>query len=126
MPVESISGVFFRARDPDVLARWYAETLGVGSGLGPLASGADAPFWTPSAGPVLFQPFPEASDYFAADRRYMLNFRVSGIEALIASLRAAGLAVETRAEWDAPGYGRFARLHDPEGNPIELWEPPAG
>lgn len=126
MPVESIGGFFFRARDPDGLARWYADRLGVGPGLGPLASGADAPFWTPSAGPVLFQPFPETSDYFAADRRYMLNFRVSDIDALIAALRAAGIAVETRAEWDAPGYGRFARLHDPEGNPIELWEPPAG
>jgi predicted enzyme related to lactoylglutathione lyase len=44
---------------------------------------------------------------------------------LIASLRAAGIPVETRALWDAPETGRFARLHDPEGNALELWEPPA-
>jgi predicted enzyme related to lactoylglutathione lyase len=55
----------------------------------------------------------------------MLNLRVDNIDALIAALGNAGIAVETRAEWDQAGVGRFARLHDPEGNPIELWEPPA-
>ena len=55
----------------------------------------------------------------------MVNFRVSGIDALIAKLQAADIAVETRAEWDSPETGRFARIHDPEGNAIELWQPPA-
>ena len=54
----------------------------------------------------------------------MLNLRVDGLEALTASLHDAGVAVETRAEWSTPETGRFARIHDPEGNPIELWEPP--
>ena len=55
----------------------------------------------------------------------MLNLRVTGLDDLLTTLRAAGIAVETRAEWDAPETGRFARIHDPEDNAIELWEPPA-
>ena len=39
--------------------------------------------------------------------------------------RAARIEVITKPEWDDPSVGRFARIHDPEGNPIELWEPPA-
>jgi predicted enzyme related to lactoylglutathione lyase len=53
----------------------------------------------------------------------MLNLRVDGIDALVAGLTAAGIEVATNPDWDLPGVGRFARLHDPEGNPIELWEP---
>jgi predicted enzyme related to lactoylglutathione lyase len=56
----------------------------------------------------------------------MLNLRVDGLDDLIAKLRAAGVEIITKAEWDDPSTGRFARIHDPEGNPIELWEPPAG
>ena len=55
----------------------------------------------------------------------MLNLRVEGLDELATQLLAAGIAVERRAEWDMPGVGRFARIHDPEGNPIELWEPDA-
>lgn len=55
----------------------------------------------------------------------MLNLRVKGLESLVATLEAAGVAVERRAEWEAGEYGAFARIHDPEGLPIELWEPPA-
>lgn len=54
----------------------------------------------------------------------MLNLRVTGLDGLVAGLEAAGVPVERRAEWDGE-YGRFARLHDPEGLPIELWEAPA-
>ena len=48
------------------------------------------------------------------------------IGGLLASLGAAGIAAEIRAEWDTPETGKFARVYDPEGNPIELWEPPEG
>jgi predicted enzyme related to lactoylglutathione lyase len=58
-------------------------------------------------------------------KAFMLNLRVAGLDGLLAGLRAAGIAVETRADWDSPETGRFARIHDPEGNPVELWEPPA-
>ena len=56
----------------------------------------------------------------------MINLRVDDLDAMIAQLEAAGIAVETRDEWDEPDVGRFARIHDPEGNPIELWEPGGG
>lgn len=113
-----IGGVFFRAKDPEALAAWYLAHLGVGA--------SDGPVWMQAAGPTIFAPFRQDSDYFPADRAFMLNFRVDDLTALMASLQAAGIAVETRVEWDGDGsYGRFARIHDPEGNPIELWEPPA-
>lgn len=73
---------------------------------------------------MVFAPFAADSDYFPTDEAYMLNFRVSDIAGLIEKLRGAGLSVETRDEWNDPDTGRFARIHDPEGNPIELWEPP--
>ncbi len=53
----------------------------------------------------------------------MLNLRVSGLDAMLATLRSAGVEVITDAAWGEAGMGRFARLHDPEGNPVELWEP---
>jgi predicted enzyme related to lactoylglutathione lyase len=73
---------------------------------------------------TVFAPFPADSDYFPADRPFMLNLRVTELDALAAKLEAAGIAVERRPEWETE-YGRFARIHDPEGLPIELWEPPA-
>ncbi len=53
----------------------------------------------------------------------MLNLRVDDLDDLLARLRAAGIAVITDPEWDVPGVGRFARIHDPEGNPVERWQP---
>jgi catechol 2,3-dioxygenase-like lactoylglutathione lyase family enzyme len=112
-----IGGVFFRARDPEALAAWYAEHLGV-------AGGASGVPWQQAAGDTVFAPFPAYSDYFPEDRAFMLNFRVDDLDGLLARLEEAGIAAETRAEWDGP-HGRFARIHDPEGNPVELWQPPA-
>jgi glyoxylase I family protein len=73
----------------------------------------------------VFSPFPEASDYFGNSKQvWMVNFRVADLDAMTSQLRAAGIPVVV----DAQQYpnGRFARLHDPEGNPIELWQPTAG
>lgn len=126
MGVLGIGGLFFRAHDPDALSAWYRDHLGIGAGCN--ASGAGDPadwYWRVESGPVVFAPFRQTTDYFPADRQFMINLRVSEIDELIASLRAADIAVETRAEWDDPETGRFARIHDPEGNVIELWEPPA-
>ena len=125
MGVEAIGGIFFRARDPQALSAWYKAHLGVGAGCNADSSGPVHEWaWMTGGGPLVFAPFPADSDYFAADKAFMLNFRVSGLDALITALRDAGIRVETRAEWDAPETGRFARLHDPDGNAIELWEPP--
>lgn len=126
MPVLGMGGLFFRAQDPDALSAWYREHLGVGGGCAaPGAGEADEWVWTTLGGPMVFQPFPADSDYFAADRQFMINLRVSDLDGLLARLRTAGIAIETRAEWDTPETGRFARIHDPEGHAIELWEPPA-
>lgn len=120
MPVTGIGGLFFRADDPGALAIWYRTHLGVGTD-----EATDEWVWQQQAGPTAFSPFDRESDYFPADRQWMLNLRVSGLDDLLAALRSAGIEPETRAEWDDPAVGRFARIHDPEGNPIELWEPPA-
>lgn len=111
----AIGGIFFRSKDPDALAAWYATHLGLATGGAP---------WQQQGGPLVFAPFKADSDYFPAGRQWMVNFRVDDLTALIASLQTAGIAVETRAEWDGE-WGRFARIHDSEGNPIELWQAPA-
>ena len=124
--VLGIGGLFFRARDPDGLNAWYREELGVGAGC---ASGEEDPnewFWKTQGGDTVFAPFRHDTDYFAADKAFMLNLKVENLDALVARLVSRGIAAERRAEWDDPAVGRFARIHDPEGNPIELWEPPAG
>ena len=113
--ITGIGGFFFRARDPDALAAWYAAHFAIPAGGAP---------WEQSAGPTVFAPFRQDSDYFPADKGWMLNLRCDDLAATITNLAAAGIAVEVRAEWDGE-WGRFARLHDPEGNPIELWQPPA-
>jgi predicted enzyme related to lactoylglutathione lyase len=75
-------------------------------------------------GPVVFAPFESGTDYWAANKQSMLNLRVSELDSLLEQLDASGIAVIVKPEWDSPEIGRFARIHDPEGNAIELWEPP--
>lgn len=125
MGVQGIGGIFFRANDPEALNSWYREHLGVGAGCN--ADGEGDPndwYWQAKGGPTVFAPFKATTDYFAADKQWMINLRVADLDSLLEQLNAAGIAIETRAEWDDPQTGRFARIHDPEGNAIELWEPP--
>jgi len=104
--------VFFRAADTKALAAWYETHLGVTG------------FWEQEAGMTVFAPFKAATDYFPASKQWMINFRVDDIDGLVAQLQGAGIAVETRPdEWDSPETGRFARIVDPDGNPVELWQP---
>ncbi len=117
--VTGVGGFFFRARDPKALAAWYDTHLGVN----PAPTDMDTPVWMQEAGPTVFAPFAADTDYFAADRQFMLNFRVSDLDAMLSGLRAAGIEVSHEQEME--GIGRFARIHDPEGNPIELWQPQA-
>lgn len=124
MPVLGFGGYFFRASDPAALKAWYKEHLGVGGGMGTDDAGQSNEWvWFAKGGPTVFEPFSMTSDYFPAEKQVMINLRVSDMEGLLAGLRAAGIEVTTKEEWDAAGIGRFARVHDPEGNPIELWEP---
>ena len=116
--VTGIGGLFFRAHDPESLARWYETHLGVAM----TPSSYDQEPWRQEAGPTAFAPFPETTDYFGPSRpEWMVNLRVRDLDAMVAQLRAGGIPVEV----DPQPYpnGRFARLHDPEGHPIELWQP---
>ena len=116
--VAGIGGLFFRAHDPEALGRWYLQHLGIS--LTP--SSYDSPVWQQEAGPTVFSPFPETSDYFGDPHKvWMVNFRVRDLDKMVAQLRTAGIEVKI----DPQSYpnGRFARLQDPEGNPIELWQP---
>ncbi len=126
MPVLGVGGIFFRAKDPDALNAWYREHLGVGAGCAAEDTGpVDEWSWTVQGGPLVFSPFKATTDYWAADRQYMLNLRVRDLDGLLEQLNASGIEVITKPDWNSPEIGQFARIHDPEGNAIELWEPPA-
>lgn len=126
MGVTGFGGLFFRSGDPDTLTAWYRETLGIGAGCDSTGTGSiDQWSWHTEGGPTVFAPFRADTDYFAADKDFMINLRVAGLADLLDDLRSKSIGVETRAEWDSPEFGHFARIHDPEGNAIELWEPPA-
>ena len=126
MPVLGVGGIFFRAQDPDALNSWYREHLGIGAGCAVEDTGPpDEWSWKVQGGPLVFAPFKTGTDYWAADKQFMLNLRVSDLDSLLEELNASGIAVIVKPEWDSPVLGRFARIHDPEGNAIELWEPPA-
>ena len=126
MPVVGMGGYFFRSKDPAALKAWYRDHLGVGGGMGTDNNGESNEWvWFTKGGPMVFEPFKADSDYFPAEKQAMINLRVSDMEGLLSSLRAGGIDVITKDEWDAGGIGRFARIHDPEGNAIELWEPAA-
>lgn len=116
--VAGIGGVFFRARDPKALADWYEKNLGVTK----TPTDYDSQPWMQAAGPTVFAPFAMTTKYFdRPEQQWMINFRVRDLDAMVKQLRAAGIEVKV----DTAMYpnGRFARLHDPEGNPIELWQP---
>ncbi len=116
--VDGIGGFFFRSKSPKILAKWYADHLGIT--LTPSDYGQQP--WRQAAGPTVFQPFRADTKYFGrAEQMFMLNFRVTNLDAMVAQLRQAGIGVEV----DPQTYpnGRFALAHDPEGNPIQLWQP---
>lgn len=111
--VTGIGGLFFRAKDPKTLAKWYSDHLGISSNESP---------WRQEAGTCSFQPFPEKTTYFGNDaKQWMVNYRVRDLDKMAAQLRTAGITVNIDPK--VYPYGRFAHLQDPEGNPIELWEP---
>ena len=124
MPVIGMGGFFFRAKDPAALKDWYRDALGVGGGCGADANGqSNEHVWFHQGGPMVFAPFPHDSDYFSKERSAMVNLRVSDLDGLLAQLRDRGVEI-VREDRDT-GIGNFARIHDPEGNEIELWEPAA-
>jgi predicted enzyme related to lactoylglutathione lyase len=117
--VSGIGGVFLRSRDPAALAAWYAEHLGLevedwgGSVL--RSAGGESLVWA---------QFPADTGYFGRlDQQAMVNYRVSDLDAMLAQLRDAGVAVEGPDETE---NGRFGWGVDLEGNRFELWQPNPG
>jgi predicted enzyme related to lactoylglutathione lyase len=113
-----IGGVFMKARDPQALAAWYADHLGIQ----PQEGGSLAFDGPESAGITVFAPFPLDTDYFGGGpQAFMVNFRVDDLDRLLADLAAAGIRIDPHRE--EYSYGRFAWIWDPEGNRVELWQP---
>ena len=121
--VTGIGGVFFKAKQPKALTEWYRKHLGLPAD----AAGEVAFPWREEAEPgrlgkTIWSAFPRETRYFEpSDASFMINYRVRDLDALVASLRSEGIEV---AEIEEGEYGRFAWVMDPEGNRIELWEPP--
>ena len=115
--VVGFGGFFLRSAQPEVLARWYRDMLGIDLVL----TSADQQPWMTEGGAVVLAPFAQDIYYLAADKAFMLNFKVRDLAAMVAQLETAGVEVKPLPEMS--GIGKFAHLTDPEGTPIELWEP---
>lgn len=118
--VTGVGGIFFRAKNPDALKEWYEKHLGIN----PAPTDMEMVPWQTTAGVVVFAPFAADTDYWPEEKQAMVNFRVADMDAMLEQLR--GASIEISHEMAMDGIGRFARIHDPEGNPVELWEPPGG
>ncbi|WP_419570598.1 VOC family protein [Rheinheimera sp.] len=124
--VTGIGGVFFKAKDPKALAAWYQTHLGV-----PLEDWGGAVFqWQNPDNPngvgcTVWSPFAADTSYFGTSGQgFMLNFRVADLAALLQLLRDEGCQVDDNTE-DSE-FGKFGWVTDPEGNRVELWQPPEG
>ena len=124
--VTGIGGIFFKAKDPKALGEWYRQHLGID-----VAEWGGAAFrWaTPDnpagTGTTMWSPFADDTTYFGAGgASFMINYRVDDVHALIAQLRSEGCAVDDKV--DESEYGKFGWVTDPEGNRVELWQPPEG
>jgi glyoxylase I family protein len=114
--VSGLGGFFFRAKAPRVLGEWYEKYFEI-------SSTQSEQLWQQEAGPTVFAPFKEDTGYFGRrDQMFMLNFRVNDLDNFLQYLHSSGVLIDEKRQ-DEP-YGRFAWVYDPEGNKIELWEPP--
>lgn len=123
--VLGIGGIFFRARDKVALTAWYRDHLGVP--VDPNWGGTvfqwaeNDPHGDAS---TVWSAFGDDTDYFGpAGKQFMVNFRVADLDAMLQQLRDHGCDVEERI--DDSEFGRFGWVADPEGNRVELWQPPA-
>ena len=116
--VIGIGGVFFKSRDPTAIASWYREHLGV-----PVEANATHAAFTDQQAQTIWAAFPVDTQYFAPSTApFMLNYRVRDVDAMLDQLRVAGVPVDDRIEQSE--FGRFGWATDPEGNRVELWQPP--
>lgn len=120
-----IGGVFFKSKDPKALGEWYREHLGmqVEDWGGVAFRWSDDP--SSGNGTTVWSPFKQDTRHFEpSGAPFMINFRVADLHALLAALRAEGCDVLDKVEESE--YGKFGYVVDPEGNKLELWEPPNG
>lgn len=122
--VTGIGGIFFKSPHPEALNAWYRDHLGLDvSEWG----GAVFEWGGPDSSPgmTLWTPFAEdTSKMEPGTASFMINFRVADLEALLVALRSEGCNVV--GEPEISEYGKFGWVLDPDGNKVELWEPPAG
>ena len=123
--VTGIGGVLFKAKDPKALGDWYRMHLGMNIeewGGVVFQWADDNPEGTGSTNWTLFK---DDAEYFApSTSRFMINYRVDDLDALITKLREEGCDVDEKVE--DTEFGKFGWVMDPEGNRLELWEPPKG
>ena len=124
--VTGIGGIFFKAKDPKALGAWYRQHLGIDvQPWGGAAFDWKGPDNPDGVGTTAWSLFAQTSDHFAPSAApFMINYRVADLHALLATLRTEGVQIE--GEVQESEYGRFGWIVDPEGNKVELWEPPAG
>jgi len=121
--IKGIGGIFFKSQNPEALSAWYKQHLGIDAST---PTGAIFP-WREDAAPdrtqmTIWSAFSEDTDYFSTSRAsFMINYIVDDLAAVLAELRAAGIAVDDHTEDHE--YGRFGWATDLEGNRFELWEP---
>jgi predicted enzyme related to lactoylglutathione lyase len=124
--VTGIGGIFFHAKDPVLLRDWYKKHLGIDV----QEWGGTAFFWAdsdgkPMKGTTVWSIGTAGSDHFApSSANFMINYRVDDLTSLLKALRAEGCNVLDKT--DDSEYGKFGWVMDPEGNKVELWQPPAG
>jgi predicted enzyme related to lactoylglutathione lyase len=124
--VTGIGGIFFTAKDPVALRAWYKQHLGID-----VQDWGGAAFsWTdaagnPAAGTTAWSINSAGGEAFApSNASFMVNYRVADLAALLQALRSEGCQVMDKM--DDSEYGKFGWVMDPEGNKIELWQPPPG
>jgi predicted enzyme related to lactoylglutathione lyase len=118
--VTGIGGIFFKARDPIALRDWYKRHLGID-----VQDWGGAPFSWTTPGTTVWSVNPMDSDYFAPSTApFMINYRVEDLAGLLQVLRDEGCNVVDKT--DDSDFGKFGWVIDPEGNKVELWQPPEG
>ncbi len=124
--VTGIGGIFFKAKDPIALRAWYKKYLGIDvQDWGGAAFNWSDAKGNPTTGTTIWSVSDSGSDSFApSTSSFMVNYRVADLHALVRELRAEGCHVLDKT--DDSEYGKFGWVIDPEGNKVELWEPPAG
>jgi len=124
--VTGIGGIFIKAKDADALRAWYRRHLGIDvQDWGGTTFQWHTPERPSPDGATVWSVFPASSKYFdPSTAPFMVNYRVEDLHALIAVLRSEGCNVDPKT--DDSEYGKFGWVMDPEGNRIELWEPPPG